>query len=306
MNGIEFARIMPTMRRYGVLEALTRPRHSPEDRKRNQTPRQVMRTEHRARPLFVLVFLCVVSAALPLNGQAPEPPNDTSDQLWLNLILARPVSQKLYVEIDIEHAREVSGEDRFRYIYGTGMVEYYAKPWLDLTGELVTGRNRLTSEEESIEASVRLGTRFHLGNNVFWAWLPEKSRPEILPDRRYNFGVLLRYEHRNFWYSTDRPSTADARFRGRLEFKFALNKPNMGTDGVWYLMTDLEGFVPLVDDEAAELFATKARARFGFGYRWNYEWRFEILAQRDEARETLEDEIDVEAYMIDLRVKWFF
>jgi len=145
-----------------------------------------------------------------------------------------------------------------------------------------------------------------LGNNVFWAWLPKKSRPEILPDRRYNFGVLLRYEHRNFWYSTDRPSTTDARLRGRVEFKYALNKPNMATDGVWYLMTDLEGFVPLVDDEAAELFATKARARFGFGYRLSYEWRFEILAQRDEARETLEDEIDVEAYMIDLRVKWFF
>ena len=80
----------------------------------------------------------------------------------------------------------------------------------------------------------------------------------------------------------------------------------MGTDGVWYLMTDLEGFVPLVDDEAAELFATKARARLGFGYRWSYAWRFDILAQRDEARETLEDEIDVEAYMIVVRVKWYF
>ena len=280
--------------------------HSFEDRQSFQTARRVVRTESRACSLVVVALLCTLSAALPLNAQEPEPPEEISEQLWLNLILARPVSKKLYVEVDIEHAREVSGEDRFRYIYGTGMVEYYAKPWLDLTGELVTGRNRLTSEEDSIEVSVRLGTRFHLGNNVFWAWLPKKSRPEILPDRRYNLGVLLRYEHRNFWYSTDRPSTADARFRGRIEFKVALNKPNMGADGVWYLMTDLEGFVPLVNDEAAELFATKARARIGFGYRWNYAWRFEILAQRDRARETLEGEIDVEAHVIDLRVKWFF
>lgn len=279
---------------------------SSEDRKGFQTARRVVRAELRARPLVSVALLCALAAAFPLNAQEPEPPKDISQQLWLNLILARPISQKLYFEIDIEHVREVSGEDRFRYIYGTGMVEYYAKPWLDLTGELVTGRNKLTAGEDSIEASVRLGTRFHLGNNVFWAWLPKKSRPEILPDRRYSFGVLLRYEHRNFWYSTDRPSTADARLRGRFEFKVALNKPNMGADGVWYLMTDLEGFVPLVGDEAAELFATKARARLGFGYRWNYTWRFEILAQRDRARETLEDEIDVEAHMIDLRVKWFF
>ena len=281
-------------------------KHSSDDRQGFQTARRILRAGVRARPLLVLAFLCVVTAALPGNAQESEPPKDISEQLWVNLVLARPVSQKLYVEIDIEHAREVSREDGFRYIYGTGMVEYYPKPWLDLTGELVAGRNRLTSIENSNEVSVRLGTRFHLGNNVFWAWLPKKSRPEILPDRRYNFGVLLRYEHRNFWYSTDRPSTADARFRGRIEFKIALNKPNMGTDGVWYLMTDLEGFVPLADDEAAELFATKARARLGFGYRWNYAWRFEILAQRDKARETLEGEIDVEAHMIDLRVKWFF
>jgi len=30
------------------------------------------------------------------------------------------------------------------------------------------------------------------------------------------------------------------------------------------------------------------------------------VAMRDEARETLEDAIDVEAYMLDLRVKWYF
>jgi hypothetical protein len=29
------------------------------------------------------------------------------------------------------------------------------------------------------------------------------------------------------------------------------------------------------------------------------------LAMRDEARETLEDEIEVDAYMLDLRLKWF-
>ena len=295
---------MPTNRRYGVPEALRRYIHSPDDRRGFETAHRVMRAELCARPLLVLAFLCAVTASLPLNAQ--EPPQDASRQFWANLILARPTSQKLYLEYDIEGAYEVSDEDPFKSLFGTGMVEYYHKPWFDLTGELVTGFSRLSAEENSFEASVRLGTRFHVGNNVFWAWLPKKSRPEILPKKRYSAGVLLRLEHRNFWYSTDRPSTADLRFRGRIELKLALNKPNLGTDGVWYLMTDLEGFMPLGNDETAERFATKGRTRFGIGYRRSYGWRFEILAQRDKARETLEDPKDVEAYIIDLRVKWYF
>jgi len=287
-----------------VLEASRMPMHSPDDRQGNQTARRVMRAEFRARPLLVLVFLCAVTAALPLHAQ--EPPLDASEQIWANLILARPMSQKLYLEYDFEGAYETSDDDPFKSLFGTGMVEYYPKRWLDLTGELVTGFSRLNAEEDSFEVSMRLGTRFHLGNNVFWSWLPKKSRPEILPDKRYSAGVLLRLEHRNFWYSTDRPSVADLRFRGRIEFKLALNKPNLGTDGVWYLMTDLEGFMPVGNDETAERFATKGRTRFGIGYRRSYKWRFEILAQRDKARETLEEPKDVEAYMIDLRVKWFF
>jgi len=59
------------------------------------------------------------------------------------------------------------------------------------------------------------------------------------------------------------------------------------------------------DDKAPERFATKRRVRLGLGYRLNYTWRFEVLAMRDEARATLEDEIEVDAYMLDLRLKWF-
>ena len=287
-----------------MLEALRTYIHSPDDRQGFETMRRVMRVELCARPFVVLAFLWAVTAAFPSNAQ--ESPQEASNQIWANLILARPTTQKLYLEYDIEGAYEVSDEDPFKSLFGTGMVEYYPKRWLDLTGELVTGFSRLSNEEYSFETSVRLGTRFHLGNNVFWSWLPKKSRPEILPDKKYSAGVLLRLEHRNFWYSTDRPSVADLRFRFRVEFKLALNKPNLGTDGVWYLMTDAEWFVPVGDDETAERFATKGRARFGIGYRQSYAWRFEILAQRDNARETLEDPIDIEAYMIDLRVKWYF
>ena len=76
-------------------------------------------------------------------------------------------------------------------------------------------------------------------------------------------------------------------------------------DRTAYLIADAEAFVPL-DDDVPERFATKLRGRLGVGYRINYKWRVEVLTQRDDARDTLENEFDVEARMLDLRLKIFF
>jgi hypothetical protein len=70
-------------------------------------------------------------------------------------------------------------------------------------------------------------------------------------------------------------------------------------------MADGEYFYYIGDDKPPERFASKRRIRRGLGYRHSYEWRFEVLAMRDEAKETLDDAIDVDAYMLDLRIKWF-
>ena len=79
----------------------------------------------------------------------------------------------------------------------------------------------------------------------------------------------------------------------------------MPTDGVWYLLADGEYFYYIGDDKPPERFASKRRIRLGLGYRHSYEWRFEVLAMRDEAKETLKDEIDVDTYILNLRIKWF-
>jgi hypothetical protein len=106
--------------------------------------------------------------------------------------------------------------------------------------------------------------------------------------RKFGIENLARIEQRNFSYSGQRPSSHDFRFRDRVEFKFALNGPSLATDGVWYLMADAEWFVPMSSDEAPERFAKKFRARAGVGYRRNYKSRFELVAMKDEARDTLE------------------
>ena len=60
-------------------------------------------------------------------------------------------------------------------------------------------------------------------------------------------------------------------------------------------MADAEWFVPMSTEEAPERFAQKFRARAGIGYRRDYKWRFELVAMRDDAKDTLDEEFEVEA-----------
>jgi hypothetical protein len=125
--------------------------------------------------------------------------------------------------------------------------------------------------------------------------------------KRLGIANLARLEYRNFWYNGDRPSEDDLRFRNRIEFRLALNQPTLASDRLWYLIADAEWFVPLNDEEdLPERFATKRRIRLGLGYRQSYQFRYELLAMRDKARDTLEGDVEVDANMLDFRFKWFF
>jgi hypothetical protein len=125
--------------------------------------------------------------------------------------------------------------------------------------------------------------------------------------KRLGISNLARLEYRNFWYSGDRPFENELRFRNRIEFKLALDRPTLASGRLWYLITDAEWFVPLSDeDEVSERFATKRRIRLGLGYRQSYEFRYELIAMRDKARDTLEGDVDPDANIIAFRFKWFF
>ena len=226
---------------------------------------------------------------------------EVSQQVWTNFIMAFPQSDKLYYELDAETAHQISGGEPWRYIYGTGMVEYYPSKLFDLTGELVVGVTDQDRLEDSFEVSTRWGFRTHFLNTI----IDKYNRWEQFPSRKIGLANLMRLEQRNFWYTSSRPSSHDWRWRNRVELRVAINKPDMATDGVWYLMADWEWFVPM-SGQTSERFSTKFRKRYGGGYRWRYKWRFELLFQIDDARDTLADDFDVEAYMVDLRAKMFF
>jgi hypothetical protein len=125
---------------------------------------------------------------------------------------------------------------------------------------------------------------------------------ERIPLSRLYLANLSRLEYRNLWYSGDRPSSHETRFRNRTELKVAINNDKLSVDGTLYLFADVEFFVPLGAD-VPERFTTKRRFRGGFGYRLSRKWRFEVLYIRDFARETLEEEEDIAMNALDFRLK---
>jgi hypothetical protein len=261
---------------------------------------QFAATSSTGRSSIAVLLCCFLLPAVAIAQQ-----QETSKQVWGNFILSLPQSEKLYLEYDIEGATQVSGGDDWNSLYGTGVVEYYPNAFLDLTGEAVTGYTNQTSGENSFEATARLGFRLHLIRQIFNSSFVKKIRSERMSGQRFSIANFARMEYRNFWYSSDRPSEDELRFRNRVETKFALNSPSLSADGTWYFIGDVEWFVP-IGDQVAERFATKRRIRAGFGYRRNYVWRFELLAIGDNTRDTLEDSGEAESRMLDLRVKRFF
>lgn len=258
---------------------------------------------HRLHVINVTVLLLCLS---PPELTAQEVTNDTSQQVWGNFITAFPQSEKLYLEADVEAATQVSGGgDDWGSVYGTGLVEYYPNDWVDLTGELVAGFTDQNTSEDSWEATLRFGLRLHFLHQIVRNNFLDRVRQERISGNRFSIANLARFEYRNFWYSGDLPDTSDWRFRDRLEMKFALNRDDLGEDGVWYLIGDIEFFVPLDDPEAPERFATKRRVRLGLGYRHSFRWRFSALFIADNARDTLEGDIEADARMIDLRVHYY-
>jgi len=243
----------------------------------------------------LLVISCVLIHSLVIGQET------VSNQLWGNAIFGFPRSEKLYLELDVEPKRQISGADQWGNIDVIPLVEYYPNSWIDLTAETTAGYTNQSSDINTIEVTPRLGIRAHLFTNV-WQYFKSSER---LPLSRLILATLLRIESRNFWYSNHMGSEHELRLRFRLESKIAINQKKLAYDDTFYIFTDAEYYMP-VSNDISERFASKFRFRFGPGYRLKYTNRFELLLIYDFGRDTLDDELDKDALAIDFRFKFYF
>ena len=227
----------------------------------------------------------------------------TTTQLWGNLTFDWVKSDRLVYELDFEPKALLvapEGDPGWWNLDVTPNVEYSPASWVDLVADTTVGSTRQTDDVDTIEVTPRLGVRLHLFSRVRMRQPRERT-----PLRRVVVRDLVRVEYRNFFYSGgDTDSDSTVRFRNRLEFQVPLNKPRMTEDGARYVLADWEWFIPLDDPE--ERFANRQRVRAGFGYRRNFNWRFELLYLWTRSRNTIDDGFSTTENIIDIRVKRLF
>lgn len=262
---------------------------------------------HRRRPapLTVPVWRLIVCATLAWAPIYAAHGQDASKQLWGNYIIALPKSDRLYMQYDFQGGATVSGDDDTSFVSATGKVEYFPNRFLDLTGELVTDFTEQADEPNYFEGAVRVGFRFHVINQIVRNPIFKGIRRERVSAKRFSFSNLARIEFRKFWYGDDTPPSSNTRFRDRIAFKLAINRPSLASDGVWYALADAEWFVSLDNEQEGQRLPSKLRYRAGVGYRSSYTWRFEVLAIKDVAYDT-NGMTNPDTYALDLRVKRYF
>jgi hypothetical protein len=232
--------------------------------------------------------------ALPASADGLE------TQAWANLTMGWYRTEKVYLELDLEPKVLVSGEPQWRNLDITPAVEYYPSSWLDLTGETTIGSTLQTDGLRTNELTVRAGVRTYLLKHV-----RDRLHHENKPVGRVSVASLFRVEGRNFWYSDGTDSQHSFRFRARLESKAPINHADLTADRTFYVLGDIEAFVPL-GPGVEERFANKVRVRVGLGYRINASQRVDLLYLRDWVRQTLEDTRHATVQAFDVRYRVVF
>ena len=221
-------------------------------------------------------------------------------QIWANLTLGRTVSDRTYLELDIEPKWQVTSGEEWRNIDFTPLAEYYPTSWLDLEAEGAVGHTRQRDGLDTLEVTPRVGARLHLFKRVV-----SGRKRERLPLTRVGLSTLLRLEWRNLFYSDDTPNRHEWRARLRLEGRLAISHETLSQDRTLYAIGDAEYFAPLSDD-IPERYVNKVRARLGVGYLFSAATRLEFLYIRDWNRSSPDAAVTEETQAFDLRLKILF
>lgn len=250
--------------------------------------------------LFGALLLCATGS--PAAAQ-------TNLQLWGDLSLNWLKSDRLSYALDLEPQVLAANTDAdaagWRTFGVTPNVEYSAKRWLDVIGEVGTGITHQTDGLSSFELTPRAGLRLH----VFSRGLPTILGRRLLaverpPTRRFILRDRLLVEHRNLFYNQDEPTSSTWRVRNRIEFQIALNRPKVTDDGSRTLLADWEWFIPL--DDPAERFASRQRIRGGLALRHSFTWRTELVYVWTRSRDTTDEVFSTSDNAVSITIRRFF
>jgi hypothetical protein len=211
--------------------------------------------------LGLLVLACAATAE-PLSAQA-------NAQAWYDFEFNYPINPRLVASAELGPKVLVTGAEGWNSVDLSPGVEYSPNSWVDL---LLYAPLSYTVQE--------------VGLNTFEARASAGARFTLRPDSRMMLRNRTMFEYRNIDFVGSDSSQGSARFRSRVEFRVALNRPSYAANKMLYGITDFEGFLNL-GQEPSERFLNRIRFRVGMGYRFTYLWRTEVIYTIQASRNTL-------------------
>ncbi|MBK0402513.1 DUF2490 domain-containing protein [Adhaeribacter sp. BT258] len=229
----------------------------------------------------LLVVFCF--GMLPFSGLAQQ---TTNWQLWNDYEVDIPWKKNLF-DTEFSYQTIFSQDEKWRSLNATPAYEFAVNKNLDLISELGLSYTNQSDSTDTFEARTMVGTRIN-----------------FTPIKRIQTRLRFRFERRHMYNFGEENWQVSHRSRLRGEVIIPLNRPHYSDNKMLYTITDFEMFF-VHDKDVKERFANRTRARFGIGYRHNYNFRFEAIFTRQRSRNHLEDGFLTSDNIIRLRIKHY-
>lgn len=189
-----------------------------------------------------------------VNAQTSE------SQAWSDFTLGRNFAALYMAEVELGYQTLLQGSPQWSTVSVTPTLEASYTSHFDVISGFPWMDTRQDDEVRTREFRVQLGGRYHM-----------------LPFKKVQPRFTFRFEERFFNTVTPEPDRSQST-RGRLNTAvwFAIDKPLMSYDTLWYAFADYEFFV-VADEQLEERYANQFIARVGAGRKFSYNWRVEAV-----------------------------
>ena len=209
------------------------------------------------------------------------------DQLWFDVQVDHPFANQYFAEVTTSYQNILSAEDKWRSINVTPTFEYAAFTRFDFLFNAPMAYTLQTTSTNTFEVNPSVGVRFHITQN-----------------KRIDTRLIYKFEERFFYQIENSDWSTSTPNRIKAEARICINKPNLSTDNLWYVIFDYEEFI-VFDQQLEERYANRRRARLGLGYRLDYRNRFELIYTRQSSRNEIEGDFTGGDNVFQLRYKFF-
>jgi len=238
------------------------------------------------RKIHPILLILILTFLLNPIEECQAQNEGVTQQFWSDFNYSYPFATNYRLRALLGRRSLLSGGEPWSQTAIIPSIEMYPIPAIDLLagfGNFITDKS---VDPNKLELRASIGFRW----NIF--------------QQRFILRTLTRLETRHFYYRDTTENDQSRRFRARIELIFPINNKSIRVPKTIYILSDYERFVDFGDEVPGERFANKARFRVGPGWRFNLEWRMELIYTLQRSRDTNSADFQSSDSIYWIRVKY--